>query len=182
MVCVDVGTVGAPPEVAHPAATKSVTAAMAVRWVIELLTGKPLGLCNLRTLAEQEQRAANLDPITAFQGMPSAHRLSIHQHLSPSGRADEIVAAFLADDRVMSLHGLVTKQSNIAFLGPADDGNRFAQGIFATLARVTALRTHHHQPSAFQQLADQPDKESDQGAKHDNRDRAAERLRKRRGQ
>src|SRR5215831_17467459 len=114
--------------------------------------------------------------------MPSSHRLSIYQHLSPAGRADEIVAALLADDRVMSLHGLVTEQSDIAFLGPADDGNRFAQRIFATFARVAALRTHHHQPSAFEQLADQADEESDQRAEHDNRDRAAERLRKGRGQ
>src|SRR6516164_9389572 len=118
MVWIEVGTVGSPPmpppEVAQPAARKSVAAAMTVRRAIELPTNKPLGLCNLRTLAEQEQRASNLDPITAFQGKPSAHRLPIHQHLSPTGSADEIVAAFLADDRVMSLHGLVTEQSDIA--------------------------------------------------------------------
>src|SRR5262249_40095991 len=51
-----------------------------------------------------------------------------------------------------------------------------------TLPGVAALRTHHHQPSTLQKLADQPDKESDQRAEYYDRDGAAERLRKCRGQ
>src|SRR5208337_2475472 len=82
------------------------------------------------------------------------------------------------DDRMTAEHRLIAEQSDIAFLGPPDDRHALDQRIFATLARVAALRAHDHQPAALEQLADQPDEESDQRAEDDDRDRAPERLRK----
>src|SRR5437879_3149141 len=79
---------------------------------------------------------------------------------------------------MMAEHALVAEQADIALLGAADDRDGLAQRILAALARVTALAAHDHQPSALQEFADQSDEESDQHPEHDNRDCAAERLRK----
>src|SRR5216684_3519007 len=61
---------------------------------------------------------------------------------------------------------------------PPDRRDGLDQRILVSLARIAALAPHDHQPAAFEQFADQPDKETDQCAEDYDRDRAPEGLRK----
>jgi len=83
---------------------------------------------------------------------------------------------------VLGQDGLVAEQADVALLGSADHGDRFDQRIFAALARVAAAAAHHHQGALFEQLRNQPDEESDQCAQNDDRDGAADGLRKGQGE
>src|SRR5271170_24755 len=71
----------------------------------------------LRPLAEDEHRAADLDPIAALERLTAVDRLAIHQHLASARGVDEEILALAPDDRMMSQHGVVTEQAHVAFLG-----------------------------------------------------------------
>src|ERR1019366_3882170 len=120
----------------------------------------------------------HLEPIAALERVAARHGMSIHEYLA-AGRTDDEILALAPDDRVIAEHCLIAEQSDVAFLGAADNRHALEQGIFTALARVAAIAAHDHQPPALEQLADQSDEESDQRAEDDDRDRSTERLRKR---
>src|ERR1700730_15289566 len=108
--------------------------------------------------------------------------MTIDEDMSASGGTDEEILALVADDRVMGQDRLIAEEADIAFLGAPDNRDVLDQRVFAPLAGVAALRAHHHQPSAFEQFADETDKEADQRADQDDRDGAAKGLRESRGE
>src|SRR5579871_2999800 len=136
----------------------------------------------LRPIPKQEQSSSDLDSIAALEDLAAGERLAIDGHLAAACRADHEIAPLAPDQRMLRHHAAVAEQPNVALFGASDGGHRFDQRILAALARVAALAAHHHQPSAFEQLADQSDEEPDQEAEHDNRDGASELLRKDGGQ
>src|ERR1700719_4170567 len=114
----------------------------------------------LRAITEEEQRAADFDAVAAFKRIAAADRLAVDENLSAAGRSDEEILALVADDRVMCQHRLIAEEADIAFLGAPDNRDVLDQRVFAPLAGVATLRAHHHQPSAFEQFADETDKEA----------------------
>ena len=60
---------------------------------------------------------------------------------------------------------LVAKQAHVALLCPADRGFGLDQRVFLAFAGVAALRAHHHQPAALEDLADQADAQANNRAK-----------------
>src|ERR1019366_8996027 len=119
-------------------------------------------------IAKQKQCAADFHAVPALERVPATDRLAINNDLPAAGRGDAEILALMPDNRVMGKDALVTKKPDIAFLGAADNRDILDQRVFAPLVRVAALRSHHHQPSALEQLADQPDEKSDQRADQDN--------------
>src|ERR1700679_1465767 len=94
--------------------------------------GMRSALSCLRSITEQEQRAADFHPVAALERVASADRLAIDEDLSTTGRANEEVLALVPEYRLMTDTWLVAEKADVALFGAPDDGDVFDQRVLAS--------------------------------------------------